>query len=384
MEREALASIDLEARVAALSELVEQQAARLAALEDDLERREANEPDRPRSRRDILKLAGAAAAGVAGGALLNVMPAAAADGQPLYLANLAGAVPVTNDATKTTKVTPTSAAVDVSADATSSLFAADMQTAVNGTTHLGGGSAIGGIGSPGFAGVLGQGFTDASGTYASLGMEAVDPKGNGYGLIASSAGGLDVALYGTGRIHQMSIGTAGYPPFAPAQAPPAPGAFAFELVRDNNGVLWSSTAAGAWRRLNTPRFDKPDGSALFTPVRVVETRGAPYGPKGNHAGPLAPGRYTFQKVTGSNNIPDDAIALVGNLTAAGYTGQGFAAIMPTGSTFSPSSSPSSLNYGPPTYAWANAFQVALGAAGTFDIYVSATTHIIVDVVGYYQ
>src|ERR1700730_13860935 len=49
------------------------------------------------SRRDVLKLAGAAAAGAAGSILLGAVPAAATSGQPVLLGNTS-----TNDAASTT------------------------------------------------------------------------------------------------------------------------------------------------------------------------------------------------------------------------------------------------------------------------------------------
>src|ERR1700694_306176 len=58
----------------------------------------------PHSRRDLLKLAGAAAAGAAGSLLLGTVPAAATNNQALLLGNN-----TTNDAGLTTDIFPTGA-----------------------------------------------------------------------------------------------------------------------------------------------------------------------------------------------------------------------------------------------------------------------------------
>src|SRR5207302_3280725 len=58
----------------------------------------------PQSRRDLLKLAGAAAAGAAGTIVLNAMPAAATNTNPILLGNQ-----TTNDAATTTDIFPTTA-----------------------------------------------------------------------------------------------------------------------------------------------------------------------------------------------------------------------------------------------------------------------------------
>ena len=56
----------------------------------------------PQSRRDLLKLAGAAAAGAAGSIVLGSIPAAAANGDPITLGTSTG-----NDAGSTTDIYPT-------------------------------------------------------------------------------------------------------------------------------------------------------------------------------------------------------------------------------------------------------------------------------------
>src|SRR2546422_11425661 len=80
--------------------------ARLEALESDA-RPNGNGSVRhsaPQTRRDLLKLAGAAAAGAAGSIVLGAVPAAATNTQPVVLGNQ-----TTNDAATTTDIFPTTA-----------------------------------------------------------------------------------------------------------------------------------------------------------------------------------------------------------------------------------------------------------------------------------
>ena len=219
---------------------------------------------------------------------------------------------------------------------------------------------------------------------------------SGYGVIGDTSTGVDLAAYGSGRIYQYSLtdntGTAvaGPPTFTPAQ--PASNQPGGELMRDVNGIIWASlpsgTAQAAWRRMNTVRFDKADGSnAVFKPVRVVDTRpsGGGVTHQGPYAGPLlGGGTYTFP-LTGTFGIPSDAIGVVGNLTAVAYgSTQGYLAIFPAGQTYTPGSDPSTVNYGPPSFAWANSFIVGIGSGGAVSVYVYSTQHIIIDIVAYIQ
>src|SRR2546426_6876526 len=80
--------------------------ARLEALESDA-RPNGNGRVRhsaPQTRRDLLKMAGAAAAGAAGSIVLGAVPAAATNTQPVILCNQ-----TSNDAATTTDIFPTTA-----------------------------------------------------------------------------------------------------------------------------------------------------------------------------------------------------------------------------------------------------------------------------------
>src|SRR5947209_4790399 len=95
-------------RVAALTAQVESLTARLAALEGaPAPSDNGNVHEKaPQSRRDLLKMAGAAAAGAAGSILLGGVPAAAADGDPMTLGHVNDEATVT-DLIPSTGTTPT-------------------------------------------------------------------------------------------------------------------------------------------------------------------------------------------------------------------------------------------------------------------------------------
>jgi hypothetical protein len=382
--------VDLEAEVARLSAIVDQLKGRL----DGLDRASANGhgPERPQSRRDLLKMAGAAAAGVAGGVLLGPVPAAAANGANVILGNTSGAV--LNDAANTTSLTATAAAgiptplVEIIGSGATLPAAPPTGPQLKGALQ-----------------VFSQPGTPASGITPAKPAEAIDGYGpggigvgvlgasdTGYGVLGESGSGFDLTAFGTGRVFQFSITDnlgnplAGPPSFTPAQPPNFPGG---ELVRDMNSILWASrstgTLAAAWRRLNTIRVDAANGSnGFFQPVRIIDTRTGAGGVTGIRA---ANTMTTWGPFPGTNGLPTDAIGIVGNVTVTSFTGQGFCAVIPAGATYDPNTSPSTMNY-TTSWAWANAFTVGFGVganAGKISIYVgSIATHVIVDVVAYIQ
>jgi hypothetical protein len=220
---------ELEDQVARLTVLVEEMSARMANLEGP---RRPAESDGPKSRRDILRLGGAAALGAVGAVAMRAIPAAAATGSNV----VAGQANTADATTSLTGTTPLSADVlDVAAFDTDS---AKLTTALTGGQF---GGAIQGKGGP-------------SGTSAPNLRDGVDGWASGetafgvYGLTDSGVGvagesGTGVSLYarGTGRILQdpMPAGVPAYPPNN------------MEQVRDDDGTLWLSNAAGKWRRAST-------------------------------------------------------------------------------------------------------------------------------------
>jgi hypothetical protein len=212
------------------------EAARLAGLMADLQARidrldaagAADDSDdseteglarRSQSRREVLKLAGAAVVGAAGGAALRAMPAAAATGDPLTLGSSS------NNANASTILAPT----------TASAPSPMLEVRGSGAGAVPGGSgALRGSGSSGADGV--DGYAPGSMGYGVYGASDL-----GWGVVGASSQGVDVAALGTGRLAQASNVAAGPPSFTPTYSTPT-----FEQARDDRGVIWVSQPGGTW------------------------------------------------------------------------------------------------------------------------------------------
>ncbi len=80
-------------------------------------------------------------------------------------------------------------------------------------------------------------------------------------------------------------------------------------------------------------------------------------------------------------IPSSASALVGNATTVGPSGQGFLTMYPGNAATRPLAASSNFGSG---QTMNGPFVVGLAPDGTFKIYASATTNLVVDVLGYYS
>ena len=161
--------------------------------------------------------------------------------------------------------------------------------------------------------------------------------------------------------------------------------FQHELVRGNDSSIWASRADDAsatrtrWKRINAVRVDSADGlGAPYAPYRVFDTRAGLVHPK------KAAGSTTTVPIAGmgagNSHIPVDAIAIMGNLTATGYTSGGFLALSPNGVAVTTSS----VNFITGQSAIANSFIVGL-AGGAVQVKVAGSaTHFDIDVTGYIQ
>jgi hypothetical protein len=353
--------VGIEEEIARLRALLEEQQERLQKLEGLSSSVEVNGRD-PRSRRDLLRLAGLGLAGAAGASLLTALPAAAANGGNLILGQA-------NDASSDTSISLTSAAdFAFKADATNS-------------GSLSSGTSRG---------------LESIGLNAGAGIMAVSNTGQG-GLFGS-ASGPDIQLggalptgaklpTGSGRLAQMLRGDVGAtkPSWTPSSG------FG-EIVRGSGTELWLSAASG-WRRQNTTRVDKADGSGgSFVPVRIIDNRdGTGLTGSGLTAGQkLQAGvTYTFGPFTGTNGIPSDAIGIIGNVTVAGYSGGGYITVFPGGVAW-PGNSTLNFGAGFASTGWANGFTMGFGTganAGKISLRLSAngiTSDAIVDVNAYIQ
>ncbi len=387
-------TVQLRDEVAQLTALVEEMKGRLERLEGGTDTDTGN--GNTRSRRDLLKLAGAAAVGAAGAIVLRGVPAAAATTSPM----LNG---MTNDTGVTTNVVPTggtspSPVLQALGQGVTppTVPATSPNQSIPLIGAIGPGGSLPPIGSepadyPGFAPIQGVGgvtVITVNGVQQTV-SEGINGFGKGrtgigitgesdvgYGVVGGS-GGIDLAALGNGRLLQLTlpstpISLLSNPPSGPPNYQPND----FEQVRDGNGVIWvshpapsGSPAAAYWRRLNT--------MIPITPVRAVDTRSG----LGGVSGIQAIGTTQTWTIAGSNGVPANAVGLFGNLTAAAYTASGYLAIFPGGTAWPGNST---VNFSPASYAWANSFLVLFGAGGTVSVYMGATSHVIIDVVGFLQ
>ncbi len=361
---------ELEEEVRRLSRTVDEMRGRMARLEVAAPADENGTVRR--SRRGFLRMGAAAAAGALGWVAVKAVPAAAATGQYMVLGSgNSAANPTTLQGTAA--ISPTLAVEDVN-------FSPTLLSGVLGATDTfsaalqGLGGQTGSVeGIDAWAG--GQGANSAS-VYAIYGL-----TDGGTGVTGESITGIGLYSRGTGRIRQDPQGTPGAPSYGPNP---------MEQVRDSDGVLWIHNASGTWRRVNTLRTDKSDGSgAPFKPVRIADTRNG----TGGVTGPVANGQVkTFNVITLSGGtIPADAIAVTGNITATGWNLNGFLTIFPAGVLYNPNADPSTMNFSGTAYAWANSFVVGLGTggnAGQVSVYTgtfgNGHTNFIIDITGYIQ
>ncbi|TMF54520.1 MAG: hypothetical protein E6I16_15530 [Chloroflexi bacterium] len=260
-------------QVANLTAQVEALKARLEKLETPALRNGngTGHDRRPQSRRNLLKLAGAAAAGAAGSIVLGAIPAAANDGDSITLGSETNA-----------GQTPT-AVIPASGTAPSPLFEAVGQLVTPPTTvgptvsttpplaqsipligAIGPGGKLPPIGNPpvndfpGYAPIQGVGgeATIATSTgpvfvsegvngfgFTAVGIGVAGDSDVGYGVVGSS-GGIDLATGGAGRILQTSLLDDLLT--SPPSGPPSYGPNDFEQVRDGNGLLYVSLTGGTW------------------------------------------------------------------------------------------------------------------------------------------
>jgi hypothetical protein len=195
----------------------------------------------------------------------------------------------------------------------------------------------------------------------------------------------DVKCAGTGRLGQLAVLTDGpSPSWSPNTT--AGGTVYHELVRSDAGVLWASRGAegdtaNRWKRINAVRVDDAAGTGdVFVPVRVYDSRTG-------SGDPIPATEETQIVVADTNGIPADAVAVFGNLTAVapgsgGFASGGYLTLFPYGSIM-----PTVSNVNPaPTgqHAFPNFFFCAVGGEQSLFVYNSVETHIVIDIFAYVQ
>ncbi len=363
---------ELEEQVLQLSLKVDEMRNRMARLEGPPP--EHKNGSAPRSRRGFLRIGLAAAAGAVGLTALKAVPGSAANGNNLVLGSATNAAesPTVLKADSGTPV-PVLAVEDQNFSQ-AALTAALISVPLHPETFN---APLQGLGAQ--TGII-EGIDAWAAGASAYGVYGFTDAGTG--VTGESLTGIGLYSRGTGRLRQDPA-IAGAPTYGPNL---------MEQVRDANGVLWihgpTGTAPSMWRRVNSLRTDTADGLGNpFKPLRLVDTRIT-----GGAAGNATARTYQVAGAgAGDSMIPADAIAVVGNLTANGFSpAGGWLTITPAGVAYNPSADPSSLNFSTGAYAWANSFICGLGTgvnAGKLTVYVftfSGTSHFIVDITGYIQ
>lgn len=367
------------------------------------------------SRRGLLKIAGAALAGAAGTMALRAVPAAAFTGNPVLqgcinLATIDGDTILDMGNSSGNTPTSTHGAAFKSQGGTgvrgAGYFLTDHSQEIGLLGISKGNSSDGNTATATGTGVTGVG-------HSGVGVQGLSVNGTAGQFISST--GYDVMLgqaisgtipdpffHGSGRLAMVGrtdVGASG--PNIPIQFLThstlfAGGHFEHELVRGNDGSIWASRAdltgvTGSnqfrWKRVNAVRVDSADGLGTpFKPFRAFDTRSGAI---------KAVNTMTLVTIagtgSGTSSIPADAVAVIGNLTAVGYTGPGFLSIMPGGiaqgegvGQYDSDTDPSSVNFIKGQAAIANAFVCGLHN-GQVQVFVAGhSSHFIIDITAYMQ
>jgi hypothetical protein len=336
------------------------------ALDDD---------ERTNGRRDLLTkgAVAAAVAAVAGVAVSN--RASAADGQDLVIGQL-------NTGTNLTLLTGSTVQVnngqtEITDFGTPSLYGSTSATdgigvlgRVNGVFAVGVYGAT--TGTDG-AGVKGTSDKSSPGV---LGVNDGTFGGAAVTGIATGAGP-DLHAAGTGRVLVKSGGVSNPPTGGPAGT----------IARDGAGNLWYAAETGVWRKLagtGTAGSFHP-----IDPARVYDSRLAAYAPNDglmarntDRVVSVKDGRDGTGAVVAADVVPAGATAVAINVTVAGPTGPNFLSVVPGDAA---SYTASTINW-PGGFDAANGTIVKLDASRQLKVFCgdqSGSTHVIIDVTGYY-
>ena len=212
------------------------------------------------------------------------------------------------------------------------------------------------------------------------------------------ASGLEAAVVDVTAIDSPEFG---HPALAPASVPrPETSNLAFgagEVVE--NSVLMPVDSSGnvAVYVANGAPAIVIDVSGYFTSSGCSATEGAEFAPMANQARicdtrtaevsnpctdkAIGPGQTLTAADARIGDVPADASAVVLNITAVGSTAGGFVNVFPAGQSLPATSD---VNFAPGE-AVAGMAIATVGTSGSVNIYNSAgTTHVVVDIVGWYS
>lgn len=231
--------------------------------------------------------------------------------------------------------------------------------------------------------------TGGNGLTVSTGDASASASSIEGGLLGNSS--VDIKAGGSGRLAQASSPSGDVEPdfSIPSRANGFGGFFvSHEIVRSTTGVLWASRgthAAGtSWKRMNTPRFDNPDGSGdVFAPFRLLDTR-AGQASAISRSTPLPTNTNTNIDVDNLANIPTGTVGVFGNITVLNSNYTGFVTLFPTGAA---TPTVANINFGTGELV-GNFFQVGLNSSGSLTIRpgdaAGRTVDVIIDIFGYVQ
>lgn len=355
---------EIRAEIASLTE-------RLAALQARLDGADAqDEPSGHRSRRALLKAAAGTAIGAA--AIGAARPVAATNGQPM----------LTGQTYNTNRQTAWRYGTAANADG-ATLQPNDTMLVVDVRTQsgpvLGAVQAVSNGGMPAlFGSASGQQGRGVDGRSIDGDAVSGDATGRGYGVNAHSSEGVGLRAAG---VIAMIIDGAGAPPTLGLGLDAEVGMITF----DDNRDLWlcvGNGQPGTWQKLGGR-----DAAGAYHPIdpeRVYDSRFAdgPMAPNTNRTVSVANG-LAGATIIEPNIVPAGSTAVTFNVTVSGPTGPNFLSVTPGGST---SYSASTINF-PGGFDCANGSTVRLGGDRQVTIFCgdqSGSTHVILDVTGYYR
>jgi hypothetical protein len=334
----------------------------LAALEERVAAPPAREEQA--TRRDAFKklAIGAAGALTAGGVMsaLSAEPAAAANGD---------AITVGNAFTGTTRTTLNYNGGDAHPGV---LFA------IEGTSQPVAIPIFGFNGSAFPAASNGWVYGATATTQVRTGVYGYTEKADGYGVAASADNGTGLLVRGDRAA--MSFFRLGVP------APERTVAYAVgEVIADSAGALWYCTVAGTpgtWRKLVGPGT-AGTLSLLPEPLRAYDSRGG--------AKLAANSTTTINLANGKNGtgatvaaVPAGASAVLANITLTGTVG-GFGYIQAYSAALAAPPATSVMNWSSANDSVANEMTIVVDSTPAIKVTVGVdSTHVIVDVVGYYR
>jgi hypothetical protein len=230
--------------------------------------------------------------------------------------------------------------------------------------------------------VVGQAISSGSGVHGLV----LDASTTGYGVWGRSDTDLGLALVGTGGAAQLFLNGPIH-----AAMPSAGSHMTGEIVASSDSGMYAcvdSGTPGTWRTLVHPNA----AGAFFpiTPSRVFDTRlMVPATKLARSTNRTVSVADSIDPVTGAQHTPDivpsRATAIAYNITIVGTVGGGNIAVNPGGNT---TAAASVVNWNKDSMVVANSSVVALSASREVTVIcnggVGASTHFVIDVLGYYR